>query len=90
VHDFPERRATVLACNNAAMNFGISSGSLLGGLAFAAGGFATNTAVATTIALAAAVTTFIAAPARRRANAAQAAQTDTALSAVRLTVRGAG
>jgi len=90
VHDFPERRATVLACNNAAMNFGISSGSLLGGLAFAAGGFATNTAVATTIALAAAVTTLIAAPARRRANAAQAAQTDTALSAVRLTVRGAG
>jgi predicted MFS family arabinose efflux permease len=79
VHDFPERRATVLACNNATMNFGISFGSLVGGQAFATGGFTATTAVATTMSLAAAVIAVIAGSARRRWSAAQAAQADTGL-----------
>ena len=43
--EFPQRRATVLAWNNSALFLGISLGSLIGGQAVAAGGFAGNTAV---------------------------------------------
>jgi predicted MFS family arabinose efflux permease len=40
--DFPRRRAAVLAWNNSALFLGISLGSLIGGEAIEAGGFAAN------------------------------------------------
>ena len=45
VNDFPARRATALAWNNAGLFLGISLGSLIGGQAVSAGGFAANTVV---------------------------------------------
>lgn len=49
--DFPARRATVLAWNNAALFFGISLGSLIGGEVVAAGGFASDLMASAAIAL---------------------------------------
>lgn len=51
--DFPTRRATVLAWNNAALFLGISLGSAVGGEAIAAGGFAADLAASAAIAVAA-------------------------------------
>jgi predicted MFS family arabinose efflux permease len=45
VRDFPARRATALAWNNGALFLGISLGSLIGGQAISAGGFAANAVV---------------------------------------------
>lgn len=50
--DFPSRRATLLAWNNAALFLGISLGSLIGGEAVAVGGFGTDLAVSAVIAFA--------------------------------------
>lgn len=49
-NDFPERRATVLAWNSSALFLGIFLGSLIGGQAIAAGGFATNLTISALIA----------------------------------------
>jgi predicted MFS family arabinose efflux permease len=51
--DFPARRAAVLAWNNAALFFGISLGSAIGGAAVAAGGFVAALGVSAVIAAAA-------------------------------------
>jgi MFS transporter, DHA1 family, putative efflux transporter len=53
VADFPARRASLLAWNNAALFLGITLGSLLGGKAVAAGGFASDLALSAVIAFAA-------------------------------------
>ena len=50
--DFPARRASMLAWNNAALFLGISLGSLIGGRAVAFGGFAAAVAFCAAIALA--------------------------------------
>jgi predicted MFS family arabinose efflux permease len=49
--DFPRRRATLLAWNNAALFFGISLGSLVGGQAVTLGGFSADLVVSAAIAL---------------------------------------
>jgi MFS transporter, DHA1 family, putative efflux transporter len=49
--DFPARRATLLAWNNAALFLGISLGSAIGGQATAVGGFAADLAVSAAIGL---------------------------------------
>jgi predicted MFS family arabinose efflux permease len=51
--DFPARRASMLAWNNAALFLGISLGSLIGGQAIAFGGFGMDVAISVVIALAA-------------------------------------
>jgi len=51
-HDFPARRATVLAWNNSALFFGISLGSVVGGQALSHGGFAANLRISAAIAIA--------------------------------------
>ena len=81
--DFPERRSTVLACNNSALFLGISLGSLIGGQAVAAGGFTVDTAVGALIAAAAAVVAVVTA---RAASPAVVVRQNSATSLVRLTV----
>lgn len=63
--DFPERRATALACNNSALFLGISLGSLIGGKAIASGGFIVDTTIGATIAGAAAISAVVTGPVRR-------------------------
>jgi predicted MFS family arabinose efflux permease len=63
-HDFPNRRATVLAWNNSALFFGISLGALIGGTAVERIGFAAATAVCAGIVVAALIATALAAPPR--------------------------
>jgi MFS transporter, DHA1 family, putative efflux transporter len=50
--EYPTRRASILAWNNAALFLGISLGSLIGGEAVAIGGFRTDLAVSAAIAFA--------------------------------------
>jgi predicted MFS family arabinose efflux permease len=51
VNDFPSRRGTALAWNNSALFFGISLGSLVGGVAVAFGNFDANLTISASIAL---------------------------------------
>ena len=51
-HDFPTRRASMMAWNNSALFFGISLGSLLGGQAVALAGFQGDLIFAAAVALA--------------------------------------
>jgi MFS transporter, DHA1 family, putative efflux transporter len=51
VTDFPAYRTTVLAWNNSMLFFGISLGSLIGGVAVARGGFAADLTISAVIAL---------------------------------------
>jgi predicted MFS family arabinose efflux permease len=51
VNQFPNNRAAVLAWNNSALFFGISLGSVIGGQAFAFGGFETDLIIAAAIAI---------------------------------------
>jgi predicted MFS family arabinose efflux permease len=50
-HDFPTRRASMMAWNNSALFFGIGLGSLLGGQAVAIAGFEADLLVASAVAL---------------------------------------
>jgi predicted MFS family arabinose efflux permease len=50
-HDFPTRRATMLAWNNSALFFGITLGSLIGGQAVVRAGFEANLVISAGIAL---------------------------------------
>jgi predicted MFS family arabinose efflux permease len=64
VHDFPSRRATMLAWNNSALFLGISLGALIGGAAVEQFGFAAATAVCAGIVGAALIAIAMAAPQR--------------------------
>jgi predicted MFS family arabinose efflux permease len=50
-HDFPNRRASMMAWNNSALFFGIGLGSLLGGQAVAMAGFEADLILASAVAL---------------------------------------
>lgn len=63
-HDFPTRRATILAWNNSALFLGISLGALIGGAAVEQIGFAAATAVCAAIVGMALIATAMAAPQR--------------------------
>lgn len=71
--DFPTRRATMLAWNNSALFVGISLGSLIGGGAIAAAGFAADVTLCAGIALAGGVVNWLAIPDPIRPPAAQPA-----------------